>query len=57
MAEVCSVQSRSIADAWGAAGIPSRYDAVAGANHFTAIAPLADPDSPMVLRLKTLARR
>jgi arylformamidase len=50
-------QSRSIADVWGAAGIPSRYGAIAGANHFTAIAPLSDPDSPMVLRLKGLARR
>ena len=32
----------------GSASIP-------GANHFTAIAPLADPASPMVLRLKELA--
>ena len=30
---------------------------VAGANHFTAIAPLADPASPMVSRLKQLAGR
>ena len=29
----------------------------AGANHFTAIAPLADPGSPMVPRLKQLAGR
>jgi arylformamidase len=29
---------------------------VADANHFTAIAPLADPDSPMVARLRLLAR-
>jgi arylformamidase len=50
-------QSRSIADAWGAAGIPSRYGAIAGANHFTAIAPLSDPDSPMLSRLKALAGR
>jgi arylformamidase len=50
-------QSRSIAEVWGAAGIPSRYGSIAGANHFTAIAPLSDPDSPMVLRLKALARR
>ena len=32
-------------------------DVVADANHFTAIAPLADPASTMVLRLKELARR
>ena len=50
-------QSRSIADAWGAAGLPTRYGSLPGANHFTAIAPLADPNSSMVLRLKALARR
>jgi arylformamidase len=50
-------QSRSIAEVWGAAGVPSRYGAIAGANHFTAIAPLSEPDSPMVLRLKALAGR
>jgi arylformamidase len=50
-------QSRSIADIWGTAGVPTRYGAIAGANHFTAIAPLSDPDSPMVLRLKALAGR
>jgi arylformamidase len=50
-------QSRTITDAWSAAGLPTRYDTLAGANHFTAIAPLADPDSPMVMRLKELARR
>jgi arylformamidase len=43
--------------AWAAAGLPTRYDRLPGANHFTAIAPLADPVSPMVLRLKGLARR
>jgi arylformamidase len=50
-------QSRSIAEIWGAAGVPTRYGSIAGANHFTAIAPLSDPDSPMVLRLKALAGR
>jgi arylformamidase len=48
-------QSRSIVEAWGR-GIATRFGTVADANHFTAIAPLADPDSPMVLRLKELAR-
>ncbi len=47
-------QSRSIIEAWGKA-IPTRYDTVPGANHFTAIAPLADPESAMTLRLKALA--
>ena len=50
-------QSRTIADRWGAAGVATRFGTVANANHFTAIAPLADPDSPMVLRLKELAGR
>jgi len=50
-------QSRAIADRWGAAGVATRYGEVAGANHFTAIAPLADPDSSTVLRLKQLAAR
>jgi arylformamidase len=48
-------QSRSIVAEWGR-GIATRFDTVPGANHFTAIAPLADPNSPMVLRLKELAR-
>jgi arylformamidase len=50
-------QSRTIVDRWGAAGVATRFGAVPDANHFTAIAPLADPDSPMVLRLKQLAGR
>ena len=48
-------QSRTIVDAWGAAGVATRFGVVPGANHFTAIAPLADPGSPMVSRLKELA--
>jgi arylformamidase len=50
-------QSRSIVERWGAAGVATRFGTVAGANHFTAIAPLADPDAPMVRRLKELAAR
>ena len=37
--------------------VAPRFGTVAGANHFTAIAPLADPSAPMVLRLKELAAR
>lgn len=47
-------QSRTIVEAWGAR-IPTRFAAIADANHFTAIAPLADPHSAMTLRLKELA--
>jgi arylformamidase len=50
-------QSRTIVDRWGAAGVATRFGVVPGANHFTAIAPLVDPDSPMVLRLAGLAGR
>jgi arylformamidase len=50
-------QSRTIVDQWGAAGIPTRFGTIPDANHFTAIAPLADPQSPMVARLKQLATR
>jgi arylformamidase len=50
-------QSRTIVDLWGKAGVATRFGTVPGANHFTAIAPLAEPDSPMVLRLKALAAR
>ena len=50
-------QSRTIVEAWGAAGVATRFGVVAGANHFTAIAPLADPGSLMVSRLKQLAGR
>jgi arylformamidase len=49
-------QSRSIVEAWGAAGVATRFAAIPNANHFTAIAPLADPRSPMTLRLAELAR-
>jgi arylformamidase len=48
-------QSRIIVDTWGRAGIETRFSEVPGANHFTAIAPLADPDSPMTRRLLELA--
>lgn len=50
-------QSRTIVDTWGAEGIAAQFATIPGANHFTAIAPLADPDSPMTLRLKQLAGR
>jgi arylformamidase len=48
-------QSRMIVDAWGQAGIETRFAEVPGANHFTAVAPLADPNSPMTRRLRELA--
>lgn len=50
-------QSRTVTEVWARGGLPTRYGIVANANHFTALAPLSDPASPMVLRLKELARR
>jgi arylformamidase len=50
-------QSRMIVDAWSRAGIATRFAEVPGANHFTAIAPLAEPDSPMTQRLLELTLR
>jgi arylformamidase len=49
-------QSRTIVEQWGKSGIATRFGTVPAANHFTAIAPLANPDSPVVLRLRELAR-
>src|SRR4051812_8832923 len=50
-------QSRWIVDGWSRAGIKTRFAEVPGANHFTAIAPLTQPNSPMTLRLLELALR
>jgi arylformamidase len=50
-------QSRTMVEQWGAAGVTTWFGVVPDANHFTAIAPLADPDSAMVQRLKELAGR
>jgi arylformamidase len=50
-------QSHMIVDAWGAAGLATRFGTVPEANHFTAIAPLTDPNSPMVSRLRELAAK
>lgn len=49
-------QSRIIADSWGAAGAKTRYEAIAGTNHFTVIDALTDPQSAMVDRLAALCR-
>jgi arylformamidase len=50
-------QSRTIVERWGTVGSATRFGTVPAANHFTAIAPLAAPDSPMVARLKELVGR
>jgi len=50
-------QSRDLAEAWRKEGVETRYEEIAGANHFTAIDTVPDPASPMVARLKELAAR
>jgi arylformamidase len=50
-------QSKTAVERWRAAGLVTRFGVVPGANHFTAIAPMADPDTPMVQRLVQLAAR
>jgi arylformamidase len=47
-------QSELIAQAWRQAG-QTRYEEIAGMNHFTVIDPLADPHSAMVARIVELA--
>jgi arylformamidase len=47
-------QSRVIADLWGNAGVATRYQEIAGADHFTVLDPLTDPNSAMVARLLAL---
>ena len=50
-------QSRMMADHWGAQGVETRYEALAGLNHFTVLDPLFDPDSALVRRIAALAAR
>lgn len=49
-------QSRSIADAWQGFA-KTRYEEIAGANHFTVLDPLTDPQSAMVARIVALAQQ
>ncbi len=37
-------QSRRITDVWGLEGVRTRYEEIAGANHFTVLADLPNPD-------------
>jgi arylformamidase len=48
-------QARIIVDAWGKAGVATRYAAIAQKNHFTVCDALSDPESAMVDRLMELA--
>lgn len=48
-------QSKTIAEAWRQGMAHTRYEEIAGANHFTVIDPLNDPNSAMTARVAALA--
>jgi arylformamidase len=48
-------QSKALAAGWSARGVATRYEEIAGTNHFTVIDALADPDSAMTRRVAELA--
>ena len=48
-------QSREIAERWSALGVDASWEIISGANHFTIVAPLADPESRMVHEIANLA--
>jgi arylformamidase len=48
-------QSKSIAEAWRRAQALTRYEEIAGTNHFTVVDPLTDPGSAMTARVAALA--
>ena len=50
-------QSQSIVQAWQRSGAQTRYEEFAGANHFTVIDALADPQSAMTARVVQLAQQ
>jgi len=49
-------QSRTIADAWKKKGVATHYQEIVGADHFTVVDPLADPNSAMTRRLVELTK-
>jgi arylformamidase len=49
-------QSRIIADNWRARGVTTRYEEIAGMNHFTVVDALSDADSAMTRRVTDLAK-
>jgi len=48
-------QSRSLAAAWTGLGLDAPYGEVPGANHFSILSHLADPDGEMMRRVAELA--
>ena len=50
-------QSQIITEAWRLKGVETRYEEMPGANHFTVLDPLTDPNSAMTARVAALAAR
>jgi arylformamidase len=50
-------QSKIVVQAWRQGMVQTRYEEIAGANHFTVLDPLNDPDSAMTRRVVELARQ
>jgi len=50
-------QSKIITDMWRDAGAQTRYEEIAGANHFTVLDPLTEADSAMTKRAVALAKQ
>jgi arylformamidase len=48
-------QSKAIAEGWRQRSALTRYEEIAGANHFTVVDPLTDPNSAMTARVAALA--
>lgn len=48
-------QSQTIVQSWRQSGVQTRYQEIAGTNHFTVIDALADPQSAMTARVAELA--
>ena len=48
-------QSKTITETWRQGGTLTRYEEIAGKNHFTVIDPLNNPDSAMTARVAALA--
>lgn len=48
-------QSRAVTDGWGKRGAKTAYRELAGANHFSVLDPLTDPNSEISRRLAALA--
>jgi arylformamidase len=50
-------QSRAVVEGWRSRGVETRYEEIAGTNHYTVVDPLTDPDSAMTRRVADLAMR